>query len=115
MKILIVADNPLIASAIEREGDQKQIRTEHVTDGWDAIERLENDDYSAIVIDADLPRQSGFGVLTYLREEVGDDLGNVIVMTSSDHTFDKAVSVVRKTDEVSELARAVFVACGAGT
>jgi two-component system, OmpR family, response regulator len=112
MKILIVEDNLLIASAIEREGAQMQIRTEHVTDGWEAIRKLENDDYSAIVIDTDLPRQSGFGVLTYLREEVGDDLGNVIVMTSSDRTFDAAVNVVRKTDEVSDLARAVFLACG---
>ena len=112
MKILLVEDNPLIASAIEREGDSKQIRTEHATDGWEAIEKLENDDYSAIVIDTDLPRHSGFGVLTYLREEIGPDLGNVVVMTSSDRQFDDAVSVVRKTDEFSELARAVFLACG---
>lgn len=112
MKILLVEDNPLIASAIEREGESKQIRTEHATDGWEAIEKLENDDdYSVIVIDADLPRQSGFGVLTYLREEVGPDLRNVVVMTSSDRQFDAAVNVVRKTDEFSELARAVFLAC----
>ncbi|HEY2091158.1 MAG TPA: response regulator [Thermoanaerobaculia bacterium] len=111
MKILLVADNPLIASAIEHEGDQNQIRTEHATDGWEAIEKLENDDYSAIVIDADLPRHSGFGVLTYLREENGPDLGNVIVMTSSDRQFDDAVNVIRKTDQISELARAVFLAC----
>ena len=111
MKILLVEDNPLIANAIEREGESKQIRTEHATDGWEAIEKLENDDYSAIVIDADLPRHSGFGVLTYLREEIGANLGNVVVMTSSDRTFDEAVSVVRKTDEISELARAVFMAC----
>jgi len=111
MKILLVADNPLIASAIEREGESKQIRTEHATDGWEAIEKLENDDYSAIVIDTDLPRHSGFGVLTYLREEIGPNLGNVVVMTSSDRTFDDAVNVVRKTDEISELARAVFLAC----
>lgn len=112
MKILLVEDNPLIASAIEREGDSKQIRTEHATDGWEAIEKLENDDYAVIVIDTDLPRHSGFGVLTYLREEIGPDLGNVVVMTSSDRQFDDAVSVVRKTDEFSELARAVFLACG---
>ncbi|HEY2325492.1 MAG TPA: response regulator [Thermoanaerobaculia bacterium] len=112
MKILLVEDNPLIASAIEREGEQNQIRTEHATDGWDAIEKLENDDeYSAIVIDTDLPRQSGFGVLTYLREEIGPRLGNVVVMTSSDRTFDDVVNVIRKTDEISELARAVFMAC----
>jgi len=111
MKILLVEDNPLIVSAIEREGESKQIHTEHATDGWDAIEKLENDDYSAIVIDADIPRHSGFGVLTYLREEVGD-LGNVVVMTSSDRHFDECVNVVRKTDEISELARAVFMVCG---
>jgi len=111
MKILLVEDNPLIVSAIEREGEQKQIRTEHASDGWEAIEKLENDDYSAIVIDADLPRQSGFGVLTYLREEIGPNLGNVVVMTSSDRKFDDAVNVVRKTDEISALARAVFLAC----
>ena len=112
MKILLVEDNPLIVSAIEREGESKQIRTEHATDGWEAIEKLEKDDYAAIVIDTDLPRQSGFGVLTYLREEIGPDLGNVVVMTSSNRHFDEAVSVVRKTDEISELARAVFLACG---
>ncbi|HEY2830756.1 MAG TPA: response regulator [Thermoanaerobaculia bacterium] len=111
MKILLVADNPLIVSAIEREGDQNQIRMEHATDGWEAIEKLEHDEYSAIVIDADLPRHSGFGVLTYLREEIGPDLGNVVVMTSSDREFDPAVSVIRKTDQISELARAVFMAC----
>jgi DNA-binding response OmpR family regulator len=111
MKILLVEDNPLIASAIEREGESKQIRTEHATDGWEAIEKLENDDYSAIVIDTDLPRQSGFGVLTYLREEIGPNMANVVVMTSSDRTFDDAVNVVRKTAEISELARAVFMAC----
>ena len=112
MRILLVEDNPLIVSAIEREGEQKQIRTDHATDGWEAIEKLETEDYSAIVIDADLPRHSGFGVLTYLREEIGTDLGNVVVMTSADHKFDDSVNVVRKTDEVSELARAVFLACG---
>lgn len=111
MKILLVEDNPLITSAIEREGEQKQIHLECATDGWEAIEKLEHDDYAAIVIDADLPRRSGFGVLTYLREEVGPNLGNVVVLTSSDRHFDDAVSVVRKTEEMSELARAVFVAC----
>lgn len=112
MRILLVEDNPLIVSAIEREGESQQIRTEHATDGWDAIEKLENDDdYSAIVIDTDLPRHSGFGVLTYLREEIGPGLANVVVMTSSDRQFDDVINVIRKTDQISELARAVFLAC----
>lgn len=52
-------------------------------DGWEAIEKLEAGEYEAVVIDADLPRHSGYGVLTYLRENVGDDLNDVILMKST--------------------------------
>ena len=104
-RILVVEDNPAISDAI---GDK--FACDHATDGWDAIEKLEAGDYAAIVIDADLPRQSGYGVLTYLREEVGDDVGNVIFMTSSSHDavrrkFGLALHVVDKSDAVDELTR----------
>ena|SRR5215213_6569288 len=104
-RILVVEDNPAISRAIE------DIYTcDRATDGWDAIEKLEAGDYAAIVIDADLPRQSGYGVLTYLREEVGDDVGNVIFMTSSSHEavrrkFGQALHVVNKQDAVEEITR----------
>lgn len=117
MKILIVEDNPLIASAIERAGEELQLSADHATDGWEAIEKLETEDYAAIVINSDLPRQSGFGVLTYLREEVGPALDHVVVMTTSDrealqNRLAERVNVIRTTDEVAELARAVRLACG---
>jgi len=100
MKILVVDDNPKHAQTVESVG--AQICVECATDGWDAIEKLENDSYDAIVIDTDLPRHSGFGVLTYLREEIGDDLPNVIVITSSDRVELQRklqVQVIAKTDE----------------
>jgi two-component system OmpR family response regulator len=117
MKILIVENNPLIASAIERAGEELQMSVDHASDGWEAIEKLENEDYAAIVIDSDLPRQSGFGVLTYLREEVGPELDHVVVMTSSDRDVLRSrlaerVNVIRTTDEVEELTKAVRMACG---
>lgn len=117
MKILIVEDNPLIATAIERAGAQLRFTADHATDGWDAIGMLENEEYAAIVIDSDLPRQSGYGVLTYLREEVGSALANVLVLTSSDEDsirrkVDGGVSVMTTTDEVDALARAMRAACG---
>ena len=104
-RILVVEDNPAISDAI---GDK--FACDRATDGWDAIEKLEAGDYAAIVIDADLPRQSGYGVLTYLREEVGDDVGNVIFITSSSHDavrrkFGLALHVVDKQDAVDELTR----------
>ena len=105
-RILVVEDNAAIADAIE----QKYV-CDRATDGWDAIEKLETGDYAAIVIDADVPRQSGYGVLTYLREEVGDDVGNVIFMTSSGghdavrRKFGLALHVIDKENAVEEITR----------
>ncbi len=84
MRVLVVEQSPQLARAIEQDQQRFPFTCDRASDGWEAIAKLETSDYAAIVIDGDLPRHSGFGVLTYLREEVGDALGNVIVMTSSD-------------------------------
>ena len=115
MRILVVEDNPLVSQAIEGTGEEFRMTTDTATDGWDAIEKLESEDYDAIVIDTDLPRHSGFGVLTYLREEIGDELDNVIVMTSSDRDEVRRkvtgrVRVFEKSDR-EEIARAVRAIC----
>lgn len=104
-RILVVEDDPAISRAIE-----DRFACDRATDGWDAIEKLEAGEYAAIVIDADVPRQSGYGVLTYLREEVGDDVGNVIFMTSSGHDavrrkFGNALHVVDKDKALDEITR----------
>lgn len=118
-KLLVVEDNPLIASAIERAGERLDLQTDIAFDGWDAIEKLRDESYRAIVIDADLPRHSGYGVLSYLREEKGDHLRNVILMTSSD-TEDvrkrvrEDLQIIAKSDQVDEIANAVTSACCAG-
>jgi DNA-binding response OmpR family regulator len=84
MKVLVVEQQPQLVLAIEGDQVRYPFTCERASDGWEAIEKLETSDYAAIVIDGDLPRHSGFGVLTYLREEIGEALDNVIVMTSSD-------------------------------
>jgi len=48
-RILIVEDNPMLAEAIERAGEQLQLFADRATDGWDAIEMLECGEYAAIV------------------------------------------------------------------
>jgi DNA-binding response OmpR family regulator len=112
-KILIVEDNPLIAEAIEQAGERFRMTADRASDGWDAIEMLETGEYAAIVIDTDLPRHSGFGVLAYLREEIGDDLENVIVMTSADcgeverSLRQHGVTVVAKDDVAAEVERSL--------
>lgn len=107
MKILVVEDDPVICREIEAT-----FNCDCATDGWDAIDKLHTSDYAAIVIDTDVARHSGYGVLTYLREEVGDDLTNVIVMTSSDRDAMRArvgsdLRVVDKTEAVGEISRMI--------
>jgi CheY-like chemotaxis protein len=109
-RVLIVEDNAAVAQAIEDAGQEFCYTCDRATDGWEAIEKLETEQYAAIVIDTDVPRQSGYGVLTYLREEVGGDLPNVIVMTNSDRDdvrrkLNQNLTVVRKDDAVAELTR----------
>jgi len=111
--LLIVESDPLLAQAIEQAGERLQMRADHASDGWEAIELLETEEYDAIVINTDLPRHSGFGVLTYLREEVGDDLGNVLLLTSADdEQFRRKIPqermrVLVTTSEVDEITDAL--------
>jgi DNA-binding response OmpR family regulator len=83
-KLLVVEDNPLIAAALEKAGQKLNVHVDVATDGWDAIEKLRTETYGGIVVDTDLPRHSGYGVLTYLRQENGEDFLNVVVVTNSD-------------------------------
>ena len=113
VKLLIVEDNPLIAAAVEKAGERLHLQAEVATDGWDAIEKLRNADYAAIVIDADLPRHSGYGVLTYLRQENGDHLDNVILMTSSDQEAmrqHEGLAVIARTEVIDDIAAAFTIA-----
>ena len=113
VKLLIVEDNPLIAAAIEKAGERLHLQADVATDGWDAIEKLRNVDYAAIVIDADLPRHSGYGVLTYFRQENGDHLDNVILMTSSDQESmrqHEGLAVIARTEVIDDIAAAFTIA-----
>ena len=109
-RVLVVEETPLMSEAIEAAGELPFV-CERATDGWDAIAKLETGEYAAIVIDSELPRHSGFGVLTYLREEIGDDLDNVIVVTNDDEDTlrrrlnQQHLQVVKRGDEVDALAR----------
>ena len=115
-RVLVVelnpAISPLISSAFGRD-EETDLVTDIATDGWDAIEKLRTSDYAAIVIDSELPRRSGFGVLTWLREENGEELDNVIVVATDGESVRYRVSdrlrIVAKDDaanEVSKLIRA---------
>ncbi|HUP44347.1 MAG TPA: response regulator [Thermoanaerobaculia bacterium] len=108
-RVLLVEDNLAVAATIEA-----RFECDRAADGWEAIEKLETEQYAAIVIDTDVPRYSGFGVLTYLNEEVGADLPNVIVMTSCDREemrrkLSPSLTVISKDDVLAEITRVLKI------
>lgn len=111
-RLLIVEDSDSIREAVEHAVQRLDLVTDLATDGWDAIAKLEENDYDAIVVDVNLPGRSGFGVVTFLREEHGHDLGNLILMTDSDeHEVSRKlgednIHVLHK-DRVNELASVI--------
>lgn len=110
-KLLLVEDNPTIVAALEMAGLALNLQIEVATDGWDAIEKLRTESYGGIIVDTDLPRHSGYGLLTYLREENGDDFVNVMVVTSGDHEIvrqrvSETLHVIPKCDKVDDMAAA---------
>jgi len=114
-RVLVVelnpAISPLIDSAWSRNTDTELV-TDIATDGWDAIEKLRTGKYAAIVIDSDLPRRSGFGVLTWLREENGEELDNVIVVASDGgdsvrYRVSDRLRIVAKDDAVNEVEKLI--------
>ena len=111
-RLLVVEDNPTIAAALERAGERMNLRVDIATDGWDAIEKLRTESYCGVVVDTDVPHQSGYGVLTYLRQENGDDFENVVVVTSGDGDIVRqrvsgSLHVIAKSDAVDDFAAAV--------
>ena len=119
-KLLVVEDNPTIAAALEKAGLALNLVVEVATDGWDAIEKLRTETYGGIVVDTDLPRHSGYGVLTYLRQENGDDFANVVVVTSGDrddvrHKVSDRLHVITKGEQLEQLAAAMASAFATDT
>lgn len=115
MKLLVVENNPLITTAVENVGHRLRMDVDCATDGWEAIGYLENETYDAIVIDADLPRHSGFGVLAFLHEEIGRELPNVVVMSADTdnvkrHVAEGTLRVMRTTDDPVKLETCVKLA-----
>jgi DNA-binding response OmpR family regulator len=118
-KVLIVENDSSVVRAVELAGARIHLKADHASDGWEAIEKLEEHDYAAIVIDADLPGFSGFGVVQYLRQEQGEALENVIMLTNGDREAivqkisAERLHVLRKSTSADQLDAAMSACASA--
>ena len=68
---------------VERVLRRENYEVDSARDGFEAIEKIGSNDYSAILLDLMMPRIDGFGVLDYLEEHRPELGGAVIVMSAN--------------------------------
>ena len=84
-KVLVVDDDDAIRVMVERVLKREQFEVESARDGLEAIQKLDQNDYSTVLLDLMMPRVDGHGVLRYLEEErsTPKPTPKVIIMTAN--------------------------------
>lgn len=99
----------MLAKVVERQ----DLDVDTARDGEEAIQRIDEDGYSVIVLDLMMPRVDGFGVIEYLRDHPQKSKPVVLVITAyADQKFkdvdaDIVAGVLRKPFEVADLGNLV--------
>ncbi|MBF6047003.1 response regulator [Streptomyces sp. NRRL B-1677] len=88
MDILVVEDDPLIATAVRDGLEAEGYTVTHTADGVSAVELGGTGRFAAIVLDVMLPSLNGFAVCTRLRARGVDT--PVLMLTAKDEELDEA-------------------------
>lgn len=87
MRVLIVEDERRLAEALAQIMCGQKYLTDVVDNGEDALHYVLNDEYDVMVLDAMLPKRSGFDVVKVMREK--KNVTPVIMLTAKDEVGDK--------------------------
>ena len=82
-RVLVVDDDDSIRMMVERVLRREHFEVESARDGFEAIEKLERNDYATILLDLMMPRVDGHGVLRFLESNEPQPQQRVIVMTAN--------------------------------
>ncbi|HVR43488.1 MAG TPA: hypothetical protein VMS56_08585 [Thermoanaerobaculia bacterium] len=111
-KLLILEPDPLVTRAVELAAAKLDLQPVSATDGWDAIQMLEKGEYIAVVVDCNVPRHSGDGLLRYIWEEFGEEsLDRVLVLVPDEETAARLgtgkLHTIRRSEPIESLASAI--------
>jgi two-component system response regulator QseB len=87
MKILLVEDDPLIASGLKTALSRAHHSVEWLSDGLAAQEFLRREEVDLLILDLGLPGRDGFDVLSRLRD--GGAPVSVLILSARDATQDR--------------------------
>src|SRR3954466_13886575 len=97
MRVLVVEDERPLAGGLKRGLEQEGFAVDIALDGIEGLERANEGDYDAIVLDIMLPGMNGYKVCSSLRES-----GNwtpIIMLTAKDGELDEAEALDTGADD----------------
>jgi signal transduction histidine kinase/CheY-like chemotaxis protein/HPt (histidine-containing phosphotransfer) domain-containing protein len=107
-KVLVVDDNEVNLLVAQRMLEQLGYDVETTASGEEAIEANEKDDYTAILIDSQMPGMSGNQATRIIREREGDKRHTpIIALTANAMTEDRERAFAAGVDDY--LSKPVFV------
>lgn len=112
-RILVADDDPSIRQLLTTIMRRERLESDAVCDGAEAVERLQERNYSVILLDLMMPRADGFAVIEYLKQHPQPFKPVVLVITAyADQRFkevdaDIVAGVIRKPFEVADLGDVV--------
>lgn len=113
VSILIIEDDPSIATFLASICKHRGWDCHTVSDGNAAMSLLRRHHYQAVVLDLMMPRSNGFEVIAYLRAEQPEMLHRVIVITAASaktlESFDEKQvgALLHKPFELGDLQEAL--------
>jgi two-component system copper resistance phosphate regulon response regulator CusR len=97
MRILVIEDDPKVASFIQSGLEQENCAVDVLPDGSHAAEQARAIDYDAVVLDLMLPGRSGFQVLREIRSR--KPTLPVLVLTARDSVDDRVAGLDGGADD----------------
>jgi DNA-binding response OmpR family regulator len=95
--ILLVEDEPRLATAVRRALQEEGHVVDWVSDGDDAVEQARTEEYEALVLDVMLPGRDGFSVARTLRAE-GATVP-ILMLTARDAVSDRVSGLDAGADD----------------
>ena len=92
-KILIIDDEKAIRNTLKEILEYEGYLVDEAADGLIGLEKIENEEYEAVLCDIKMPKMDGLEVLTKARE-LDDDVP--FIMISGNATIDTAVEATKK-------------------
>lgn len=92
-KILIIDDEKAIRNTLKEILEYEGYLVDEAADGQAGLEKIENEEYEAVLCDIKMPKMDGLEVLTKARE-LDDDVP--FIMISGNATIDTAVEATKK-------------------